>query len=71
MYMDDCLRVIVRVSFDFQDDDTKVINQEMWDWLKSEIGKQNIDWKYIVSFFNHEIYFKCEEDKVKFILRWL
>jgi len=36
-------------------------------WLKAEIGKENKDW-----LFAHRVfYFKHEEDKVKFILRWL
>lgn len=36
-----------------------------YDWLESEIGYWNFD-------FDHKyLYFKREEDKIKFILRWL
>ncbi len=37
----------------------------IYNWLKSEIGYDNYD------FDRENLYFKHEEDKVKFILRWL
>ena len=39
------------------------------DWLRDEIGYQCEHWA--VSLPDSIIYFKHEEDKVKFILRWL
>ncbi len=46
------------------------------EWLASEIGKENEDWIWTLHFphdsFSYDKFqFKYEEDKVKFILRWL
>lgn len=38
-------------------------------WLESEFGERYIEWDYW--FMNHSFFFKTEEDKVKFILKWL
>ncbi len=44
------------------------LNNAIYDWLQSEVGFQN--WERTVQ-DNIRFYFKYEEDKVKFILRWL
>lgn len=38
-------------------------------WLESEIGERDIEWDYW--FTNHSFFFKTEENKVKFILKWM
>ena len=38
-------------------------------WLLEEIGIADRDWAY--NWMNSKLYFKTEEDRVKFILRWL
>lgn len=38
-------------------------------WLRSEVGCEN--WNYWTSGSSYQLNFKHEEDKVKFILRWL
>ena len=38
-------------------------------WLLENIGIVNQDWEY--SWYLNELWFKSEEDRVKFILRWL
>jgi len=39
----------------------------IYDWMKAEISDRNKDWTYSYPW----LCFKYEEDKVKFILRWL
>ena len=40
-------------------------------WITTEIGKEEEDWAYS-KYFDRAIWlFKREEDKVKFILKWL
>lgn len=39
------------------------------DWLNEHIGTKNKYWYYDLSY--HKIFFRSEEDKVKFILRWM
>ncbi len=41
-----------------------------WEWLDHEIGADHWLWDPIDS-ITERYYFKHEEDKVKFILRWL
>ena len=44
------------------------------EWMKDNIGKQCEDWEMISSdsmYVKHQFFFKHDEDKVKFILRWL
>ncbi len=38
-------------------------------WLLAEIGIADRDWRYM--WLNGHLYFKTEEDRFKFILRWL
>lgn len=50
------------------------INLEIWlkmcRWLNSEMGQDN--WiRHYYGGHGNRLEFKCEEDKVKFILRWL
>lgn len=40
---------------------------QMLNWLESEIGERDKDWGWNL----HQFCFKHEEDKVKFILKWL
>ncbi len=40
---------------------------EIYSWLQNEIGSENWDW----SWNKRTLIFANEEDKVKFILRWL
>ncbi len=41
----------------------------IYDWLRTEVGEQEVTWYF--EFFNNTLYFLAEEDKVRFILRWL
>ncbi len=47
----------------------------MFSWLVTNVGKRFGAWNWIWRTGWHNdtvcVYFKCEEDKVKFILRWL
>ncbi len=50
----------------------KIEKPSIWLWLSSEIDKENWYWISSESFLLPDLfYFKNEEDKVKFILRWL
>ena len=40
---------------------------DQYNWLEAEIGKRTIDWWYSYPWLR----FKHEEDRVKFILKWL
>ena len=48
---------------------------EFWDeiviWLEKEMGPINENWTYQWDDTMYSFKFKTEEDKVKFILRWL
>ncbi len=51
---------------------------EIKDWLIAEIGGEYVEWKWIIEIRasiehgNIDVYsFRREEDKVKFILRWM
>ncbi len=48
---------------------------EFWDqiikWLEKEMGPINQNWTYEWDHNKYYFYFEREEDKVKFILRWL
>lgn len=52
-------------------------SQSCHDWLIEEIGFRDVDWEYSESMlfktseWHRIIRFKREEDKVKFILRWM
>ena len=41
----------------------------MYKWCNEEFGRKNWEWDLFDTY--HSIYFVNEEDKVKFILRWL
>ncbi len=45
---------------------------DLCDWMDDEIGEMNwnFEWKSVVD-GDGVVYFNTEEDKVKFILRWL
>ncbi len=49
----------------------------MINWLKTEVGKELEDWTFGLYFgdgitnVTDKVCFKTEEDKVKFILKWL
>ncbi len=43
--------------------------QTLRNWLELEIGEEEVDWSYVWGL--NIFYFKREEDKIKFILRWL
>lgn len=49
--------------------------REFWDhivyWLEKEMGPINKNWTYEWNHVGYDFKFKYEEDKVKFILRWL
>ena len=49
-------------------DRIKVVNLRR-DWLDHEVGIENINWCY--DWMWSAFYFRTEEDRVKFILRWL
>ncbi len=42
---------------------------KIFDWLEDEIGIRRLDWEWDLQ--NARFYFTREEDKVKFILRWI
>lgn len=48
---------------------------EFWDqiiiWLENEIGPMNQNWTYEWDHNKYYFKFKTEEDKVRFILRWV
>ncbi len=48
---------------------TGVVSSDVVCWLESEFGERYIAWDYW--FMNHSFFFKTEEDKVKFILKWI
>lgn len=51
---------------------TRSNSNEIEDWLSVEIGKKGKDWlKLYNSFGEDKFYFASEEDRIKFILRWL
>ena len=41
---------------------------QTFDWLDNNIGPENICWYYA---YPSKLFFKNEEDKVKFILQWM
>ncbi len=43
----------------------------VYDWCNEEIGTENYDFSVRWSDGSRNFYFKIEEDKVKFILRWI
>lgn len=45
------------------------IHQSMWHWLYHNVGQENNYWFWDESM--RRIFFRNEEDKVKFILRWM
>ena len=51
----------------YEDDDQ--FGSAIYDWLTSNIGEQEVTWYF--EYYNNTLYFKLEEDKVRFILRWL
>ena len=41
-------------------------------WLHAHVGKRHSNWQWkSLDYFKSELWFKHEEDKVKFILRWM
>lgn len=66
--MDVIWKTQVKIPYDNQHSRFQpMISLLMKCWLSDEIGTEN--WFYDVSM--HRIFLKNEEDKVKFILRWM
>ncbi len=61
---------IAQVKFDHEPYYRSVIQYVAW--LNEHVGEENIRWFYDDSFpSSYRIFFKSEEDKVKFILKWI
>ncbi len=41
----------------------------VFNWLDDNVGDENSHWYY--EDISHQLFFKSEEDKVKFILKWI